>query len=190
MAFFGRSYFSDMVYGKEDWDYQSFDVDSGFKEAEERTGKALNASDPNLKPFRARGGKLIVYHGWNDAAIPAGSSVNYFESVRATMGQPTMDSFLRIYMLPGVQHCSGGPGPDSIGLDWSTEDPQHSVRVALERWVESGIAPSTMFATKYAGTANRAGMSRPICAYPQEAKYKGTGDPNDAANFDCLIPKR
>ena len=188
MAFFGIGYFSNMVYEKSDWDYKTFKLESGFNDALTKTAKALNAVDADLKPFKKRGGKLILYHGWNDPAIPALNTVNYYDKVVAKMGQGDADSFVRLYMVPGMQHCEGGPGPDSFGQSGTlaSDDPQHSVAAALEQWVEKGTAPSAIIASKYSGDDKQhPKMTRPLCPYPQAAKYKGSGDANDAANFVC-----
>jgi hypothetical protein len=138
MAFFGIGFFSNFVYEKSDWDYKSFVVDAGLKAAVEKTAKALDATDTDLKAFKARGGKLILYHGWNDPAITALSTVHYYDSVVAKMGERDVNSFVRLYMAPGMQHCAGGPGPDAFGqvgsLDF--EDAAHSVDAALELWVD------------------------------------------------------
>ena len=186
MAFFGIGYFSNMVYEKPDWDYKTFTL-AGMKLAEEKTASALNATDADLKPFQARGGKLILYHGWNDPAIPAINTVNYYQSVLAKMGERAAQSFVRLYMVPGVQHCDGGPGPDSFGQVGKLvfDDPLHSVDAALEQWVEKGAAPSAIIASKYSDDQQHAKMTRPLCAYPMATKYKGSGDTNDAANFVC-----
>lgn len=192
MAAFGIGYFSDMVYGKTDWSYKSFNVASGIQTAKEKTSAMLDATNPDLSAFRAHGGKLVLYHGWNDPAIPAINTVNYYESVIAKMGQQKVDSFVRLYMLPGVQHCGGGPGADTFGqsADWSATDPEHNVRVALENWVEKGTAPSTLIATKVEGEkAGEPKMTRPMCPYPQSAQYKSSGDTNNADSFVCAGPK-
>ena len=101
---------------------------------------------------------------------------------------------MRLYMAPGVQHCADGPGPDAFGQmdEWSSDDAAHSLRVALELWVDKGTAPSTVIASKYAGEGpvRKAAMTRPLCPYPQEARYAGKGDTNDAANFTCGPPGR
>ena len=110
IAFFGIGFFSDMVYGDPNWDYKTFKLESGLRAAEEKTASALNATDGDLKAFKARGGKLILYHGWNDPAIPSVNTVNYYESVLAKMGAKDADSFVRLYMVPGMQHCDSGPG--------------------------------------------------------------------------------
>jgi len=179
-----------MVYDKKDWDYKTFELESGLKAANEKTADALNAINPDLSAFGKRGGKLILYHGWNDPAIPALNTVNYYQTVIAKMGQAKADSFSRLYMVPGMQHCGGGPGPDDFGeaLDATSTDPQHNIRIALEDWVEKGTAPSSFVVSK-AASANSPAVSRPLCPYPQSAKYKGAGDSNSAENFTCANPK-
>ncbi len=190
IAFFGLGYFSNMVYEDPAWDYKTFTPETGLKAAREKTAAALDAVDPDLKPFQVRGGKLILYHGWNDPAIPALSTVNYYESVVAKMGQRDTDSFVRLYMVPGMQHCDDGPGADTFGQvgRLNFDDPKHSVDAALEQWVEKGIAPETIIATKY-DDQNQVKMTRPLCAYPQAAKYKGR-DSKDADNFVCEAGKK
>ena len=185
IAYLSKAYFSNFVYENSEWDGKTFSVDATLKAAEEKNGAALNAINLDLRAFKARGGKLILYHGWNDPAIPALNTINYYESVVAKMGQKDLDSFVRLYMLPGVQHCVGGPGPDSFGFVGST-DPTHSMNAALEQWVENGVAPGTIIASKHApGDWQHSTMTRPLCVYPEAARYKGSGDTNDAANFTC-----
>jgi feruloyl esterase len=191
---FGTGYFSNMVYEKADWNYKDAKIEEAVKAADEKTAKILNATDPDLAAFKARGGRLILYHGWNDPAISALNTINYFESVVSKMGGPETDAFTRLYMAPGVQHCGGGPGPDSFGENGAAEgsDAQHNMGLALERWVEKGIAPSAIIATKKAGgdSGKSVKMTRPLCPYPQVAKYKGSGDSNDAGNFVCTTPSK
>ncbi|HEY1581014.1 MAG TPA: tannase/feruloyl esterase family alpha/beta hydrolase [Terracidiphilus sp.] len=191
MAFFGLGYYSNMVYDRADWDYKTFSLENGLKAANEKTAAALNATNPDLSAFRARGGKLILYHGWNDPAIPALNTVNYYESVIAKMGQASADSFTRLYMVPGMQHCGGGPGPDEFGagMGSTASDPRHNIRIALENWVEKGTAPTSLLVSK-AASANTAAITRPLCPYPQAAKYKGTGDSNHAESFVCEAAKK
>jgi hypothetical protein len=109
------------------------------------------------------------------------------------MGQRDASSFMRLYMIPGMQHCDNGPGADSFGQmgRLNVDDPQHSVDAALEQWVEKGTAPAKIIASKYAAEDHqRPTMTRPLCAYPQAAKYKGSGDTNDEANFACEAAKK
>jgi Tannase and feruloyl esterase len=187
---FGGGFFSDMVYNKADWDYKKTNLDKAVATADKKFAGVLNATDTNLKPFESHGGKLIIYHGWNDAAISALNSINYYQNVQSKMGKQEADSFLRLFMVPGMQHCGGGPGPDVFGqLGFSTSnDPQHDMYLALEQWVEKGAAPTTVIATKQPGEGSSVKVTRPLCAYPQVAKYKGSGDTNDAANFICAAP--
>jgi Tannase and feruloyl esterase len=195
MAFFASGYFSDMVYEKKDWSVQSFAVDADMKAATEKTADALNAVNADLTAFRSHGGKLILYHGWNDPAIPALNTVNYYEQVMAKAGQANTDAFVRLYMVPGMQHCFGGLGADSIGQfgTW-TADAAKNARTALENWVERGTAPGTIIATKISGQGPLATgdvvMTRPLCPYPQAAQYKGSGDAKNAENFTCASPKK
>ena len=111
-----------------------------------------------------------------------------------TNGERNAESFVRLFMVPGMQHCGGGPGPGSFGqVGWRSgmgqDDPQHDMYMALEQWVEKDVAPEGLIATKYEGegAARRETMTRPLCAYPQTAKYKGSGETSDAANFVCAV---
>jgi hypothetical protein len=186
---FTYGYFSEIIYENRSWTAKSADLIQSVKLADEKTAKILNATDANLAPFKTHGGKLIVYHGWNDPAISALNSIDYLESVRAKLGSADAESFVRLYMLPGVQHCGGGPGADSFGALNSPgpKDAQHNVQTALELWVEKGTPPSFLIASKREGfdPASPVKFTRPLCPYPQSTKYKGSGDPNDAANFVC-----
>ena len=184
---FTHGYFANIVYEKREWTPKSADFSQSVKLADEKTAKILNATDPNLAPFHAHGGKLIIYHGWNDPAISALNTVDYWEAVRAKLGASETESFVRLYMLPGMQHCNGGPGPGSFGAFNSPgpKDSQHNVQTALELWVEKGTTPSSFIATKYVGDPRTVKLTRPLCPYPQSAKYKGSGDPTDASNFSC-----
>ena len=186
---YGTQFFINMVYGNPDWQFRSFDPDRDVKAADDRMAKHLNATDPDLSAFEKRGGKLILFHGWADAAIPAINAINYYESVQAKMGAGKTGEFVRLYMVPGMEHCGGGAGPNVFGqFGTPNADRFHNIDAALEAWVEQGTAPTEIIATKY-NTNNdaRSGVARtrPLCNWPQLAKYKGTGSTDDAANFVC-----
>jgi feruloyl esterase len=128
----------------------------------------VDAVDPDLRAFKAHGGKLLLYAGWGDTTITPENTVLYYESVLEKMGK-SQDGWVRLFMIPGMAHCGGGPGPntfDSIGT--------------LEYWRERGVAPAQMTAAN-----PQAAITRPVCPYPQYAKYKGTGNVKDAANWAC-----
>jgi len=186
---FGTGFFANMVYEKPDWSYRTASLDSALAAAALKTGRELDAVDPDLRRFEARGGKLILYHGWNDPAISALNSIDYYESVVRAMGGDRASAFLRLYMLPGVQHCGDGPGPSSF--DPKATDPRRDWFLALRSWVESGSAPGAIVATKYeddpggAPGPGRVRMTRPLCPYPGVAAYRGQGNTNDAASFEC-----
>jgi len=131
----------------------------------------LNATDPDLSPFRSRGGKLLMYFGWADTALPPMMGVDYYEKAVAANGADTPE-FFRLFMVPGMFHCRGGVGPER--LDGLT---------ALINWVENGTAPATITATQVAD--GKPVRTRPLCPYPQIARYSGSGSPDDAASFAC-----
>jgi len=164
-----------VAYDNINWDWRTFDLDRDLKIVDEKVGSVINAVNPDLSAFKARGGKLILYHGWNDTAISPGNTIDYYNSVISKMGAK-QDNWIRMFMIPGMGHCNGGPGPSQVNY-----------MGALERWRESGIAPDQMLANHV--TNNRVDMSRPLCPYPQVAQYKGVGSTNDAANFVCKAPQ-
>jgi feruloyl esterase len=191
---FGTQFFKNMVHKDPAWDYHTFNVERDLKAADDAVGPILNAINPDLSAFRKRGGKLIVYHGWGDAALPPAATIEYYNQVVAKLGQTETDSFVRTYMMPGLQHCFGGPGADSVGalpgMLPPQPDPARNMSAALVQWVEQGVAPSAIVATKYKGqtAADGVAFTRPLCPYPRVARYKGTGSADDAANFVCASP--
>src|SRR2546423_12195476 len=191
---FNVGFFSNMVYDKPDWDYKTAKLDEAVKAADTKMARVLNATEANLTSFKAHGGKLILYHGWNDPAISAINAIDYYNGVARAMGAQNRDSFVRLYMAPGVQHCADGPGADDFGQPGMLREkgPNENIEDALENWVEKGAAPSTIIATKRppSDAPNATKMTRPLCPYPQVAKYKGAGDPNDAASFACTQGSR
>jgi feruloyl esterase len=171
-----------LVFSNPGWDWKTFDFDKDVAAGDDKVGKIMNAIDPDLRAFKKGGGKLILYHGWNDQLISPYNTINYYGSVTTTMGPRDTDDFARLFMVPGMQHCAGGVGPnvfDSV--------------TALEQWVEKGTKPAQIVASHMSdglptvalakvGTADR---TRPLCPYPQVASYKGSGSINEAASFVC-----
>jgi hypothetical protein len=192
MFAFGTGFFGNFVYDNAAWDFHTFQPDKGTQVADDKFVRTVNATDPDLSRFRDRKGKLIIYHGWSDAAISALNSIDYFKSVQQKMGNPQTTQFVRLYLAPGMAHCGGGPGPDSFGqASVAPGDPQHSISKSLETWVEQGRAPQALIATKYkaGNAASGVARTRPLCPYPQVAQYRGSGSTDDAANFACVTEK-
>lgn len=190
---FARNNFRYLVTGNPKWNVLTADVDATLRESRAKTAADLDSIDPDLSRFAAHGGKLILYHGWNDPAIPPGSTVAYYKSVEAKLGAAKTASFVRLYMIPGMEHCAGGPGATAFGqfgLE-TAKGPRYGVFDELTEWVEQGKPDEPVIATKYApepGGARKAAMTRPLCAYPRVPRYKGAGDATDAANFACVAP--
>ncbi len=183
---FGKGFFGEMVFQDAAWDYRTFNFDRDMKVTDDKMARTFNATDPNMKAFKDRGGKLILYHGWSDAAIAPMNTVNYYQNVVSKMGRKQADEFVELYMVPGMQHCGGGPGPNEFGAGIvAGADAGHSMTVALERWVEKGVAPDKIIAAKRAGGLIR---TRPLCRYPMVAHYQGTGSTDEASNFTCAAP--
>jgi feruloyl esterase len=184
-----ENYFRYMVFENPTWNLLTANVNLAVQSADEKTASLLNATDPDLRRFQARGGRLILYHGWNDPAISPMNTINYYKSVEATMGRQKAENLVRLYMVPGMQHCFSGPGPNSFGQLGRTtaKGPEYGIFNILEKWVEENAAPGEVIATKYVDDDPAKGvqMTRPLCPFPQIAKYRGTDDTNDSANFVC-----
>jgi feruloyl esterase len=160
------------VYSNPEWDWKQFDFDKDIAAGDEKFGKLLNAIDPDLKAFKNHGGKLILYHGWNDQLIQAHNTIDYFTSVQKKMGTRETDDFARLFMAPGMLHCAGGVGPNTF-----------DAVTALEQWVEKGTKPAQIVASHMTqGVVDR---TRPLCPYPQVATWDGRGSIDEAASFVC-----
>lgn len=193
-SMFSSSFYGGFVFGNPKWKFSDLNFDQDIATTEEKVGSALNAADPDLSAFRAHHGKLIHYHGWNDGSPSPLHSVEYYERVAAKMGGfEKTQQFYRLFMAPGMMHCGSGEGPNTFGnpLDFTpASDPDHNIFVALEHWVEDGVSPEKVIATKYQSDPTKGvEMTRPLCPYPQQAKWNGNGATSDAANWVCESPK-
>jgi feruloyl esterase len=158
----------DLVFGDPSFDMGKFDPDRHFETLRTSAfAKAYEASDADIRAFLGRGGKLLLWHGWNDAGPSPWLTIDYFERVGKQV--PDASSSVRLFLSPGVEHCRGGTGAD-----------QFDAVGVLDRWVETGKAPDTLLTTKAEPK-----LSRVLCAYPAVARYKGAGDPNQADSYEC-----
>ncbi len=170
-----------MVFENPKWDFRTFDYDRDIPVADGKLADTMNAFNPDLSALRKRGAKLLLYHGWNDPSISPQNTVNYYESAVATWrqqekaGAQATPDFIRLFLVPGMLHCSGGPGADKF-----------AALAALERWVERSETPEVLPASHVTnGVVTR---SRPLCAYPKVAVYSGNGSTERAENFTCQAP--
>lgn len=218
-----------------DWTWRDLDYDRQVDQLDQVLAGLINANNPDLNRFQARGGKLLGYHGWADVLVPVLDHVNYYLRVveaqrrgrgAAGDGQASADlasepviqgagdgyggetnslaaatggnraalrrtqDFYRLFLVPGMGHCSSGPGPNQFGNVVPSPvpaDPEHNALLALQQWVEQGTAPTRITATKYVNDQPTGGVqaTRPLCAFPQVARYRGQGDINDSASFVC-----
>jgi Tannase and feruloyl esterase len=169
------------------WDWWSFDFDRHIALADERLGGMIDQVNPDISAFKARGGKAIVYHGWQDPVSNALDTIAYYEQVRSRQGsQQATDQFFRMFLVPGMGHCAGGTGTTSFGNQNAPSpivDADHDLISALDAWVERGVAPAGLVASRVVNGATT--RTRPLCSYPMKAIYTGTGSTDDAANFVC-----
>ena len=165
-----------VVFKDANWDWRTFNFDSDVVRGDLPENIPMNATDPNLKAFFEHNGKLLLYHGWSDPNVPTLNTIKYYNSVLELMGGDSKTSNnIRLFLEPGMGHCGGGEGPnvfDKVG--------------ALEQWVEQGEAPEKMIASH--SKDGKVDRTRPLCSYPQIAKYSGSGSIDDAANFTCQAP--
>ena len=183
---FARSFFRNFIFNDAEWNLNALDFHRDPDIANQKMASILNAENPELSAFQRGGGRLILYHGWADAAITPYNTIQYFEDVRRKMGAQAVDQFARLYMVPGMSHCLGGPGPNTFDM-----------LTALDTWVEHGAAPDRIIASKYkndyaqllnlpTGDPIR---TRPLCPFPQVARWDGRGSTEVASSFQCEIPK-
>jgi len=164
-----------VVFKDPNWDWKTFDFDKDVARGDLPENLPMNATNPDMKAFFSRGGKLFLYHGWSDSQVAAVNTIKYYDSVVHVMGAADASKSVRLFMAPGMGHCRGGDGPDTFDKVG-----------ALERWVEQGQAPDQLTAAQIAN--GKVDRTRPLCAYPQVARHKGAGSTDDAANFVCKAP--
>jgi feruloyl esterase len=167
-ALLGAPFMAYIAVGDPKYDFMTYDPERDFGTLDGGIAAAeVHQQNPNIAPFVRGGGKLLLWHGFNDPGPSPLSTIAYYERVLEAV--PAARDSVRLFLAPGVLHCAGGAGPDRF-----------DALTALESWVERGVAPTSMLATKQGSP-----LSRPLCPYPALPRYKGTGDPNDAASFDC-----
>ena len=181
------TYYSMLVFGDQpDWDWKSFDYERDTLRGREYGAGILDVPAAGLSEFFARGGILLMSHGWSDGLIPATNALRFYDQLMPTLNPDAAASQFRLFMAPGMDHCAGGEGPsefDTLGV--------------IDEWATSGTAPQRILATRPTAAAGipgapagppRAPMSRPLCPYPQYARYEGSGDPMAADSFTCVAP--
>jgi feruloyl esterase len=165
-----------VVFKDPNWDWKTFDFDKDVVRGDSPENLVMNATDPDMSPFFSHGGKLLLYHGWSDPNVPTPNTIKYVDQVVSHLGGPAKASEkVRLFLAPGMGHCGGGEGPnafDKVG--------------PLERWVEQGKAPDELIASH--SSNGKVDRTRPLCPYPQVARYKGAGSIDEAANFVCRAP--
>ena len=170
-AQFGTEFFRWMVYKDKNWTPAGSDVGRDFADAEQRTGRMLNSDSPNLRAFVRRGGKLLLFQGWADAAVPPGNIIAYYETLTKELGANADQ--VRLFMVPGMSHCGWGVAGFDVVFD--VLDP-------LDRWVQDNVAPERLMAPA------KAPLTQPLCAWPKRAHWTGSGSTSDTASFVCAAP--
>jgi feruloyl esterase len=173
---FGETFFKYMAFGRANtsYDWLTFNVDTDLDKIQwART--VLDATDPDLSRFKTRGGKIVSYFGWADPALNPMMGIKYYESVTHKIGPSTTD-FYRLFMVPGMYHCSGGTGVSTF-----------DALTPLVEWVEKGVAPQSIVGSRLVD--GKVVRTRPLCPYPQVAQYKGSGNTDEAVNFSCVLAR-
>jgi feruloyl esterase len=165
-----------VVFKDVNWDWKTFDFDKDVVRGDQPENLVMNATDPDMSAFFSHGGRLLLYHGWSDPNVPTVNTIKYYEQVVAKLGGPSKSlDRVRLFLAPGMGHCGGGEGPNVFDKV-----------AALERWLEHGTAPDALVASH--GSGGKVDRTRPLCPYPQVARYKGAGSIDDAESFVCRVP--
>ena len=199
--FFGNGFFADFVFMDPSFDFHTLNFTTDVTLARTEFGDIINSTNPDLRPFKSHGGKLIHYVGWADSAIAPMNSVNYYTEVRDVLsGGPDpgatgsgsfrkIQEFYRLFMVPGMSHCGGGDGANAFGngVDAPVIDADHDLLKALDLWVEQGVAPDQIIGTHYVNNTPSSGVQyqRPLCPFPEVARFQG-GNPDDPDDFKCV----
>jgi hypothetical protein len=162
-----------LVFENPQWDFRSFDYDKDVKRSRDAASDVLDVPPKGPKAFLDNGGKLLLSHGWADGLIPARSTVDFYTRLQKSISRKARDN-VRLFMIPGMGHCGGGDGPSTVNM-----------LNEIDNWVATGDAPERIIASN---APNATPRTRPLCPYPQEAKYIGTGSTDDAQNFRCAKP--
>jgi tannase/feruloyl esterase len=183
---FANQFFGSFMWADPNWDFRSFDFAKDVDRADIELGAIINSNNPDLSAFAARGGKLILYQGWADAAITPWGTIQYYQNIQQKMGTDEAHRFVRLFMAPGMMHCGGGPGPSSF-----------DAIAAIDQWRDKNQAPEILVAARYAdstavligGPSGKPLSTRPLCAYPKVARWIGKGSPDEAQNYACQAPR-
>jgi feruloyl esterase len=191
------------VFNQPDWNWWTFDWGADVDTVNRRIAPVIDATSTDLSRFKGAGGKLLMFMGWQDPVGAPAEAINYYEAVEARSAAKSAagrredtQRFLRLYMVPGMAHCAGGPGATNFSTATRDSEPpvsdaKHDMARALEAWVEHGTAPDELIATHFESTGGNSrtiAFQRPLCVYPKVAHYNG-GPPSSANSFSCVVPK-
>jgi len=169
-----NDHFKYVVFKDPNWDWKTLNFDADVDLTRKTDQGTIDATNPFIQSYLVRS-KLILYHGWADQLVAPEASIKYYQDVLNSIPGVNPTAAMRLYMAPGMGHCSGGDGPNSFDM-----------LTPLEQWVEKSKAPEEIIASH--STNGKVDRTRPLCPYPQVAKYKGTGSTDEASNFACSAP--
>jgi feruloyl esterase len=190
-AYYAQPLLASAVFGNAAWEWTTYDFGADSALVDRKLALLLNATNPDISRFAARGGKVIMTQGWADEVNAPTKPIEYFDAVaKHEGGIASAQRSFRLLMVPGMGHCGIGPGPTTIGgaLPPTKYTPDRDVVSALQAWVEHGKAPTRFISTKYVGDKPNNGVKfeRPVCVYPMESRYNGSGDRRLASSFSCV----